>query len=296
MIRLRDVSSGERLALEPPAGGELTLLAPDSEAALADFRLDLTADVLARTLERLGLGVRRYSAPTAQPADLAVTRLGGEVEGRGTPPARLVLGVAGVLLDDRGPEPATSSPGPNLGPDATTARASLRYLGLTAHYGVRWNFSPTGLAAADCALNVLLTRARSLAEAGDPASPLPPEAFALQELFTAALADDLDTPGALALLWQALRAELPPPVRRCLLLDFDRVLGLGLSEVLTPPAEELPKGAQVLIRERAAARQARDWARSDALRDRLAAMDVETRDTPEGSVYRRRPPGSSGTR
>jgi hypothetical protein len=292
MIRLRDVSSGERLALEPPAGGALTLLAPACEATLADFRLDLTADVLARALERLGLVVRRSAAPAAEPADLAVTRL-GDIDGRGARPARLVLGVAGVLLDGREPEPAAWSPGPKLGPDATTARASLRYFGLTAHYGENWNFSTTGLAAADCALTVLLTRARNLAEAGEPGGPLPSEALALQERFTAALDDDLDTPGALALVWRALRADLPPPVRRCLLLDFERVLGLGLSEALTPAAEELPPGAQVLIRERAAARQARDWARSDALRDQLAALDVEAQDTAQGSVYRRR---SSGAR
>ena len=69
--------------------------------------------------------------------------------------------------------------------------------------------------------------------------------------------------------------------RRALLLDFDRVLGLDLGAA---PAEEapLPEGAADLLERRAAARAARDFAASDALRDELAAMGVEVRDTPDG--------------
>jgi cysteinyl-tRNA synthetase len=44
----------------------------------------------------------------------------------------------------------------------------------------------------------------------------------------------------------------------------------------------LPPGAAELLERRAAARSARDFAASDALRDELAALGVEVRDTPEG--------------
>jgi hypothetical protein len=295
MIRLRGVRSDEPFALEPLAGGHLVIVATNSAATLADFRLDLTADVLSRALERLGLAVRRYSGPAAQPADLVVTHLADPADGRRPAPARAALGVADVLVDGRGPELAAPSSASNLDLGDAAIRAALRYFGLTAHYAVRWNFSMTGLAGAICALETLVTRARALAEAGEPAGPLPPQARMLEERFIAALADDLDTARALELLWQALRADLPPPVSRSLLLDFDRVLGLGLSETLTPPADELPPGAEVLIAQRTAARRARDWARSDALRDQLAVLEVETQDTPQGSVYRRRPTGPSGS-
>jgi hypothetical protein len=79
----------------------------------------------------------------------------------------------------------------------------------------------------------------------------------------------------------ASAADLAPAQRRALLLDFDRVLGLLLD---APVAEQapLPAGAAELLERRAAARSARDFAASDDLRDQLAALGVEVRDTPEG--------------
>jgi cysteinyl-tRNA synthetase len=107
--------------------------------------------------------------------------------------------------------------------------------------------------------------------------------------FADALADDLATPAALAIAHSVAGADdLTDAQRAALLLDFDRVLGLSLDE---PPegAEDgpLPPGAQELLDRRAEARTARDFATSDALRDELAAMGVQVRDTPEGQVTRR---------
>ena len=80
----------------------------------------------------------------------------------------------------------------------------------------------------------------------------------------------------------------PAAERRSLLLEVDAVLDLGLAEAATPVEEALPAAAEALIEQRAAARSARNWAESDALRDRLAALGVESQDGPAGSVYRRR--------
>jgi hypothetical protein len=72
-------------------------------------------------------------------------------------------------------------------------------------------------------------------------------------------------------------------LRRALLLDFDRVLGLDLARA-EPIQAPLPAGASELLERRDGARAARDFATSDALRDELAALGVEVRDTPEGQV------------
>jgi cysteinyl-tRNA synthetase len=83
----------------------------------------------------------------------------------------------------------------------------------------------------------------------------------------------------------ASTTELSDPQRRALLLDFDRVLGLDLGA----PAEAeapLPDGAAALLDRRAAARAAKDWAASDALRDELAALGVSVRDTDQGQEAR----------
>jgi cysteinyl-tRNA synthetase len=100
--------------------------------------------------------------------------------------------------------------------------------------------------------------------------------------FVEAISDDLGTPRALAVAHDVASAsDLTDAQRRALLLDFDRVLGLSLD---APAAVEahLPEGASELLERRAAARASRDFAASDALRDELAAMGVEVRDTPMG--------------
>jgi cysteinyl-tRNA synthetase len=103
--------------------------------------------------------------------------------------------------------------------------------------------------------------------------------------FVDAVSEDLGLPGALAVAHGVAAADdLSPAQRRALLLDFDRVLGLELA---APPDEEiteLPDGAAELLERRASARAARDFATSDALRDELAALGVEVRDTPDGQV------------
>ena len=64
------------------------------------------------------------------------------------------------------------------------------------------------------------------------------------------------------------------------LRDLDQVLGLCSRP------EALPDGAATLLEERAAARAARDWAKSDRLRDELAADGREVEDTRDGQRWR----------
>ena len=107
--------------------------------------------------------------------------------------------------------------------------------------------------------------------------------------FAEAISDDLAMPKAIAIAHAVASADdLAPAARRALLLDFDRVLGLDLDAPAEPLAEALPEGAAELLERRAAARAAGDYATSDALRNELAAMGVDVRDTPEGQVATQR--------
>jgi cysteinyl-tRNA synthetase len=127
--------------------------------------------------------------------------------------------------------------------------------------------------------------------AGDPAAPLSPTGRALHDRFVSAIDNDLDMPGALALLREILRAPLPDDERRWLILDADLVLGLDLHRVwLDPPEDpgELPMVVSDLVAERAAARATRDFARSDMIRDELARLGWEIVDGAEGSTVRHR--------
>src|SRR5262249_26683016 len=65
--------------------------------------------------------------------------------------------------------------------------------------------------------------------AGSPSLPLSEGGRRLHDRFTAAIDDDLDLPTALAVVREALRADLPADERRWLALDADLVLGLDLD-------------------------------------------------------------------
>ena len=104
-----------------------------------------------------------------------------------------------------------------------------------------------------------------------------------------ALADDFNTPRALAALFELIaegnRRDLPG-ARTAL----DEMLPLlGLESLLAPGAVEDPE-AKRLLEEREAARSLGDFARGDRIRDELAGRGYEVRDTPEGPRLVRRAP------
>jgi cysteinyl-tRNA synthetase len=157
---------------------------------------------------------------------------------------------------------------------------AFRHLALTAHYRSKLDFTADAMHAAASGLERLR---RAVAEApGDPSVDLATEPMAaLRARFVGAIADDLGLPRALAIAHEVASAEgLAPSQRRALLIDFDRVLGLSLDA--TPVDAPLPDGAAALLARRADARARHDWATADTLRDELAELGVEVRDTAEG--------------
>ncbi len=116
--------------------------------------------------------------------------------------------------------------------------AAFRYLCATVGYRSRLNFTFRALRAAEHGLSHL-ARLLPSADPGAPAAPLPPDdpaAAPYRAAFWAALCHDLHLPGALAALWRLARAGGPPAFTLSLALEFDGVLGLGLRDLLTPPA------------------------------------------------------------
>ena len=96
--------------------------------------------------------------------------------------------------------------------------------------------------------------------------------------------DDLDTPRAMLKL-RALEknAELSPAEKALIISKVDTLFGLHL----TAHDSDLPEEVVSLIEERAAARAARDFTRSDELRDQLAGLGIEVRDTSTGQTWSR---------
>ena len=182
---------------------------------------------------------------------------------------------------------------------------ALRYLFVSVHYRQKLNFTFQSLDAAAAALRRLDEMRFRLAHAGESgaADPRLGEALATAERdFAAALADDLNVAGALAALFVLVR-EVNVTVEegrlgrgdRQRVLDtlaaFDRVLGV-LDPEAWKAAEAPAEGPgddeiEALVRQREAARAAKDWSESDRLRDQLAEAGIVIEDTPQGTRWKR---------
>jgi cysteinyl-tRNA synthetase len=167
---------------------------------------------------------------------------------------------------------------------------AYRYLCLTASYRVPLTFSWEAMESAAESLNRLRDNVRRLViETQDAVAAQPPAA--LEERFREAIADDLNIPGALAVTWEAMReANRSTDVTEKqalldLVLDFDRVLGLRLSDVIDADIETLPRQVAELIKQREEARAARDWSTADALREIIRDQSYEIEDTPSGTRW-----------
>jgi len=165
---------------------------------------------------------------------------------------------------------------------------AFRYFFLQAHYRQQQAFSLDALEAAATGYRRLRTIAAALEKGegeGDPEAQAP-----FSSRFREALADDLNAPRALAVVWDVARSEgLSDADRRDLLRRFEPVLGLRLGEPLEEAAEAWEEDPRIdgLLAERQAARAAKDWARADRIRDTLTAEGIEIVDTPDGPRWRR---------
>jgi cysteinyl-tRNA synthetase len=159
---------------------------------------------------------------------------------------------------------------------------ALRYLIMTSHYKTGLNFTWDSMDAAQTAYKKLKHITAKLWKEYEPFTEDEKEIFEQHKKeFSEAIADDLNLAKAIGGMWNMLKADIEPKVKFSLLLDFDRVLGLGLDKVETVTA--IPEEVQQLVRERDTARVEKDFARSDALRADLESRGYEVKDTPEGT-------------
>jgi cysteinyl-tRNA synthetase len=173
---------------------------------------------------------------------------------------------------------------------------AYRYFNLGAHYRQQLAFSWEALDAASSGYArlkraVLELRPRAGADASAagaaPAAPAQPIESHMAK-FRSAIEDDLNTPQALAALWGALKdAQTSPGETYATLLEMDRVLGLGLSDVREEKLQEPEEDIRRLIDERIAARKAKNFARADEIRKQLAAEGITLEDTAKGTVWRK---------
>ncbi|HET9720220.1 MAG TPA: cysteine--tRNA ligase [Solirubrobacteraceae bacterium] len=147
----------------------------------------------------------------------------------------------------------------------------------TGHYRQPVEFDDERLAAAAASVSRIREASRRLQPGASPAW-----SSALRQQFFAALREDFNTPRALAAVfeWVRLANSSGGPVGEADLREMLDVL--GLANLLDREQVDVPADALALLEQRRRAREARDWERADALRDRLREAGWEVRDGPEG--------------
>jgi len=156
---------------------------------------------------------------------------------------------------------------------------AFRYLCATARYRARLNFTFDSLRAAQRGLMRL--REKLHESDGKATKKAVAEGGRLRREFWITIADDLNLPKALSVAWRTARSRLPGPVKRELLMDFDRVLGLDLMR----PHTRTTVSADVssLVQEREDLRHKRVYPEADSIRERIRQMGYELRDTKGGT-------------
>jgi len=98
--------------------------------------------------------------------------------------------------------------------------------------------------------------------------------------FLSALNDNLNLPKAMTVVWELVKTDKKLLAdKQATLLDFDRVLGLGLKDY-KPSA--IPLDVKKLVLKREIARKSQDWKKADQLRTQITKLGFGVEDTPSG--------------
>ncbi len=174
----------------------------------------------------------------------------------------------------------------------------VRYFIIASHYRSPINYSEENLIHARQSLERFYTALRSVPPSKDSLDKQTiPDLVEYSQRFHAAMADDFNTPEALAVLFDLVREinkkKGTERALSALLVELGDVIG-----ILQQDAESFLQGSQneqqvsadeinSLISQRNEARENKNWARADEIRDRLLAMGITLDDSRDGTSWRR---------
>ena len=160
----------------------------------------------------------------------------------------------------------------------------FKFFCLNTHYSKRLNFTFDGLKASSTGLKNLRALIKEHYD-GDAKI----EQSKLDEYrakFLDAINDDLNTPLAIGELWSLLKNEPKSRVVYDLVQEFDKALGLSLdiNSILQENAskEDIPQEIIDIAQTRLLARQNKDWAKSDELRNLIKEKGYTIKDSKDG--------------
>ena len=149
----------------------------------------------------------------------------------------------------------------------------------SCHYRNKLNFTWKGIEAASKSLERLRNGYRLHKEGKDDVEDS--VVSELEEKFHKAINDDLNMPLAMGVVWETVRFDKKSPKLANLLLKFDQVLGLHVDKE-QENKEEIPEEIMELVEKRKIARENKDWAKSDELRDLIKEKGYDIKDLKDG--------------
>ena len=160
---------------------------------------------------------------------------------------------------------------------------AYRYLAMTAHYRSLLQFTFDALDAAQKSFDNLTARVVEIKK--DLSGVVDEEAKKrLLEKFDKAIFNDVAMPQALAVMWEVVKdGSLNSATKWVILSEMDSVLGFSMDEMKQKTFDIEPE-LQALLDERKKARQEKNWAKSDEIRDTLKAKGWAVKDLPDGTA------------
>ncbi|OPZ21659.1 MAG: Cysteine--tRNA ligase [Firmicutes bacterium ADurb.BinA205] len=164
-----------------------------------------------------------------------------------------------------------------------------RFFCLQSHYRKSLVFSWDNLDNAKAAYGKLIEKIAPLTqESGGDIDKA--EYERLDKAFREALDNDVNTAMAITVLYDVLKSKANAATKLALINDFDKVLGLDLVanaklflEESANASADIPAEVMELVEQRKEARKAKDFALADELRDKIASLGYEVKETRQGT-------------
>ena len=150
----------------------------------------------------------------------------------------------------------------------------FRYFYFMAHYSKQQNFTFDALTTARNSLKTLRNLAREHKQSLDTLSA--EELNSYRQEFLNAINDDLNMPVALSVVWKMLRGKKSVDAYN-LLMEFNKVLGFDFET-----KEEIPEEVKTLAKKRFEAKQNKNWAEADLIRDQIKSLGYAIKDSKDG--------------
>ena len=159
---------------------------------------------------------------------------------------------------------------------------SFRFMCLQSHYRKQLVFSYENLDNASLAYKKLKNKCLSVVDDGNFYQD---DFNKYDEMFKNYLSDDLNTASALSVLYDVLKSNVGGLTKIKLIDSFDKVFSLDLLKKEEKKSHLSDDYIKSKIEERKMAKERKDYASADAIRDELLNEGIKLVDTPNGVVY-----------